>query len=276
MEARKEAKDLSNLTPKEARQLFRTQQYTKHTSNICNGYLQANVVIIPKEQAKAFAEFCKLNSKPAPLLEMLSPGNPFTSKIADRADIRRDLPKYRVWRADGTYEEVLDISKYWTDDLVTFFLGCSFSFEDALQQAGISLRHIESNRNVSMYKTNVPTKNVGGFGEFLVVSMRPIPKNRVEDAYRITAPFEKAHGAPVCVGDGKDIGITDIQKPDYGDAVEVRQDEVPVYWACGITTHVAVQKALKEGVVTRVITHAPGHMFIADLKSDSEFVRSKL
>eukprot|EP00484_Ammonia_sp_Unknown_P022988 CAMPEP_0197038194 /NCGR_PEP_ID=MMETSP1384-20130603/15171_1 /TAXON_ID=29189 /ORGANISM="Ammonia sp." /LENGTH=304 /DNA_ID=CAMNT_0042468591 /DNA_START=10 /DNA_END=924 /DNA_ORIENTATION=- len=260
---------LSNVQPSEARRVFASQQYKSSTNGCCDGYLQLNVVIMDKKYAPHFQTFCELNPQPAPLLEVLEPGNPFTSRLANKADIRSCLPKYRIHGSDGTYEECHDITQHWTKDMVTFLLGCSFSFEKALQHNGIAMRHIDDNLNVPMYDTNIVTNNVRSFGKHLVVSMRPIKKHQILTAYKVTQPFLTAHSAPIHFGYPQGIGITNINKPEYGDAVRIADDELPVFWACGVTTQVAVQNALKSGMVKQVITHSPGHMFISDVKIDA-------
>ena len=256
---------LSNVKPAEARKLFSQQQYKSPTNGCCDGYLQANVVIIEKRHASDFLQFCKLNSRPAPLLEVLSAGNPYTSILADRADIRSCLPKYRIHSSDGKMKEVLDIKQYWNESMVSFFLGCSFSFEKALLDHGIGMKHIALQKNVPMFDTHIRTNNVKGFGRHMVVSMRPIKTSQILATYKITEPLLNAHGSPVHFGHPKGIGISDINKPEYGDAVPIAHDELPVFWACGVTTQVAVKNALEMGIVEQVITHAPGHMFISDL-----------
>eukprot|EP01083_Nonionella_stella_P028289 77913_1 len=261
---------LSKANPKKARRIFGNQQYTACTNGCCDGYTQANVVILDKKYASDFRRFCELNSRPAPLLEELQPGNPFTSVLAHNADIRCCLPKYRIHKKDGSFEEVYDINKYWSDDLVTFFLGCSFSFEKALQNNGIKMRHIELKRNVPMFDTNIATNNVNGFGKHLVVSMRPIKKTQIHCAYKITNQLLHVHGSPIHFGNPQLIGIKDINNTDYGDSVPIKEDELPVFWACGVTTQVAVQNALKLNIMEQVITHSPGHMFISDCKVDDD------
>lgn len=256
---------LSSATPAEARNVFAQQRYESATNGCCDGYLQANVVILEKRHASDFLRFCTLNSRPAPLLEMLSPGNPYTSILAHKADIRSVLPKYRIHSRDGSFKEVLDINEHWNESMVTFLLGCSFSFEKALVDGGIGMRHIELGRNVPMFDTDIQTNNVKGFGRHMVVSMRTIKKSQIRAAYKITEPLRNAHGSPVHFGHPERIGIRDINEPEYGDAVPIGKGELPVFWACGVTTQVAVRNALEKGIVEQVITHAPGHMFISDL-----------
>jgi len=256
---------LANVHPQRVRRYISNGEYTNSTNGCCNGYLQANVVVLKSEFAADFKEFCALNHRPAPLLEILNPGNPFTSVLANGADIRSTLPKYRIYRSDGSFTETTDITKQWSSDFVTFFLGCSFSFEDALKREGITMRHIAMNRNVPMYDTNIRTNNVGGFGRHMVVSMRPIKRTQILKAYQITEPWMNAHGSPIYFGPPQGIGIGDINDPQYGDAVPIKEDELPVFWPCGVTTQVAVRNALKKGIIDSVITHSPGHMFISDL-----------
>ena len=163
-------------------------------------------------------------------------------------------------------EEVTDISDHWREDLVTVALGCSFTFENALIRHGIPVRHIESGRNVPMYRSSIRLADAGIFGGTMVVTMRPIPEEQVEDAYRISGRYPQAHGAPIAKGDPAKIGIQDLAQPEWGEAVEIRAGEVPVYWACGVTP----QNVLLEAGVPLCITHSPGHMLIADVAEDAE------
>jgi len=197
-----------------------------------------------------------------------------TRRLAVGADLRTDLPLYHVHLADGTIEEVPDVRCWWRDDLVAMLLGCSFSFEEALTRAGLPPRHVTEGGNVPMYRTSRETTPVGPFGGKLVVSMRPVPAERVSEAYEATAPFEQVHGAPIHHGDPSALGIADLARPDWGDAVTVGEDEVPVFWACGVTSQVALEAALRSGRVDLAITHAPGHMFIADVLN-ADFARGE-
>jgi len=253
------------MPPAQARHLFREARYAGPTAGISLGRVQANLVILPHDAANHFEAYCRANPRSCPLLERLQPGNPVTRRLASGADLRTDLPRYRSYGPGGSFEEALDVRRHWRSDRVAFLLGCSFTFEEALSQAGLVPRHIEENVNVPMYRTNRPTERVGPFGGPLVVSMRPIPRDRVADAYEITRPFERTHGAPVAHGDPATIGIRDLRRPEWGDPVTIRDDEVPVFWACGVTSQVAVMEALKSGALRHVLTHAPGHMFVADL-----------
>jgi len=206
------------------------------------------------------------------LLEVLHAGDPYPKIIAKGADVRTDLPLY-IRHTSTSAEEVQDITPYWSDEAVTFFLGCSFSFEQALQDAGIRLRHVDERKNVAMYDTSQDTNAVGDFSGKLVVSMRPIDKHRVEEAYQLSDQFPKAHGGPVADGDKSLLGIKDLDHPQYGDSVDILDNETPVYWACGMTSQVAVKSALEKGLPW-AITHSPGQMFISDLKVGEEIGKS--
>lgn len=238
----------------------RTQDLTSQTSSACPGFVQANVTILPREYAYDFLVFCQRNPKPCPLLEILDPGTYLTSIMAQNADIRSDIPKYTILRDGVKSEEVLDISSYWREDLVTFLLGCSYSFEEALIREGIPVRHIEQNKNVPMYVTSILCRSSGVFSGPLVVSMRPIPKDMVNKAIEITSKFPRVHGAPVHIGNPEEIGIKDINSVDFGDAVSIYEDEVPVFWACGVTP----MKACMDSGISFAITHSPGHMLVLD------------
>lgn len=232
------------------------------TAGVAPGYVQANLVILPRAQAFDFLLFCQRNPKPCPLIEVMEPGVAEPVITAPGADIRTDLPRYRVFRDGALVKEVDDILEEWRDDLVTFLLGCSFTFETALLDAGISLRHIEQEKNVSMYVTTLGTRSAGQFAGPTVVSMRPIPQEKVVRVVQVTSRFPDVHGAPVHIGDPGRIGIQDLSRPDYGDIVELKEGEVPVFWACGVTPQaVAVQSK-----PPLMITHAPGNMFITDLR----------
>lgn len=250
----------SHLTPAQARAAMARGEISGHTSALCPGHAQANLVILPADWAEEFGLFCERNPKPCPLLERLKPGDPFTSFLAAKADVRDTLPRYRVWEHGVLREEPTDIHGLWRGDLVSFFLGCSFSFDLALRQAGVPVRHLEQGRNVPMYRTNRPNQPAGRLGGPLVVSMRPMAAELVDKAVEISGRFERTHGAPVYWGDPAGIGIGDINRPDFGEAVDLRPGEVPVFWACGVTP----QAALMEAKPPLAITHAPGCMFIAD------------
>lgn len=229
------------------------------------GYAQANLVILPKDYAFDFLLFCQRNPKPCPLLEVLEPGRYRTERLSLDGDIRTDLPRYLVYREGRVTSTEKEIRHLWRDDLVSFLLGCSFSFEEALLRAGVPLRHLEEGKNVPMYITNLPCKPAGLFRGPLVVSMRPLPPESVMRAIEITSRYASVHGAPFHVGAPSAIGIEDLNRPDFGDAVTVREGEIPVFWACGVTPQAALVEARPE----LCITHAPGHMFISDVTNEA-------
>jgi uncharacterized protein YcsI (UPF0317 family) len=251
----------SSSTAQSARDAIRRGEWTAHTSGLANGYVQGNVVILPEALAGDFLRFCQRNPKPCPLLAVGEPGQAKLPNLGGDIDICTDVPQYRVWRDGVLVDEPCDISALWRKDLVTFVLGCSFSFEQALTDAGLSMRHVQQNRNVAMFRTNIATHAAGVFSGPLVVSMRPFKAVDAIRAIQITSRFPDVHGAPVHMGDPMQIGIADLSKPDYGDAVEVLHDEIPVFWACGVTPQAAIAQARPEFC----ITHAPGAMLITDL-----------
>ena len=253
-------------TPAELRTLIRNGELSRPTAGMAPGHVQANLAILPKDLAFDFLLFCQRNPKPCPLLEVMEAGSPEPIQMAPGADIRSDISSYRIYRYGELTDEVDDISEFWSDDLVSFLLGCSFSFEAALMDAGIPLRHIDRGTNVSMYITNIPTTPAGEFSGPMVVSMRPVPRDKVVRAVQVTTRFPAVHGAPIHIGEPEAIGIRDITKPDLGDAVEVLKDEVPVFWACGVTP----QAVAMNSKPPLMITHSPGHMFITDQK-DTDF-----
>ena len=240
---------------------IRRGDWAAHTSGLADDHVQGNVVILPKQQADDFLLYCQRNPKPCPLLAVSGVGDPRLPSLGADIDIRSDLPRYRVWRDGALTDQPTDITALWRDDLVTFVIGCSFSFEQALMQAGMKLRHVEQARNVSMYRTNMATAAAGVFHGPMVVSMRPLKAADAIRAVQITSRFPAVHGAPVHIGDPSLIGIEDLSRPDYGDAVDVRPDELPVFWACGVTPQAAIARARP----AFCITHAPGSMLITDL-----------
>ncbi|WP_264739328.1 putative hydro-lyase [Cytobacillus firmus] len=254
----------SQLNPDEARNLIRVQNWDKPTAGMANGYIQANLAILPKELAFEFLLFCQRNPKSCPIIDVTEPGSPVPMLSAPNADIRTDLPKYRVYKNGELAEELSDITSYWNDDMVAFLIGCSFTFEDALLKNNIPIRHIEENRNVPMYKSNIGCVGAGRFEGPMVVSMRPMTEKEAIRAVQVTSRFPSVHGAPVHIGNPEAIGINNIQRPDFGDPVTIKDGEVPVFWACGVTPQ-AVAMHVKPEIM---ITHAPGHMFITDLKNE--------
>ncbi|RDW20004.1 putative hydro-lyase [Oceanobacillus arenosus] len=251
-------------TAKDVRDSIRTGEWTKPTAGLAPGYTQANLVILPKKYAYDFLLFCIRNPKTCPLIEVTDVGSPEPKGTAQGADLRTDIPKYRIFRDGELVDEVTDITEYWQDDLVSFLIGCSFTFEKPLLDNGIPIRYIEEGRNVSMYSTNIPCASAGVFSGPMVVSMRPMTPAEAIRATQITSRFPSVHGAPVHIGDPAAIGIKDINKPDFGDAVTIRGGEVPVFWGCGVTPQAAVMASKPEFV----ITHAPGHMFITDVRDE--------
>ena len=252
---------LKGDTGRDARRRIRTGGHRTPTANVAPGYVQGNLAILPKELAADFARFCALNPKPCPLLAQSEPGDWRLPPLGEDLDIRTDIPLYRVWRKGELIEEVRDLKKLWRDDLVSFVLGCSFSFEEALIENGLELRHMTCNSNVPMFRTNIECKRAGPFHGPMVVSMRPFKPADAIRAVQVTTRFPSVHGAPVHLGKPELIGIKDIAKPDYGDAVPVRDDELPVFWACGVTPQSVVATVKPEFC----ITHAPGYMLVTDL-----------
>ena len=245
----------------EARQAIRRGEWVRHTSGLAPRNAQGNLVILPENLATDFLRFCQRNPKPCPLLAVSEPGDPFLPTLGRDVDIRSDVPLYRVWRNGKMVEEVTDIASLWRSDLVSFLLGCSFSFEHALIDAGIPLRHVAQGRNVAMYRTSIQTVPAGPFHGPMVVSMRPMTAADAIRAVQITARVPAVHGAPVHLGDPALIGIADVSKPDFGDPVDILPGELPVFWACGVTPQAVVMAAAPEFC----ITHAPGYMLITDL-----------
>jgi uncharacterized protein YcsI (UPF0317 family) len=222
--------------------------------------VQGNLVVLPNDVARDFTRFCQRNPKPCPVIGVTKPGVPNVPELGADLDLRTDLPRYRVWRNGELAEEISDIGHLWRDDLVGFVLGCSFTFEEALTAAGIPLKHLAAGTNVAMYRTDIACEPAGPFAGPLVVSMRPLTPAGAERAIEITARFPAAHGAPVHVGNPEEIGISNISTPDYGDSVEIAPDELPVFWACGVTPQAAIATAR----IPFAITHAPGCMLVTD------------
>ncbi|MGE5841738.1 MAG: putative hydro-lyase [Deltaproteobacteria bacterium] len=247
----------------ELRQLIRAGKWTQPTTGLVPGFVQANLVILPRGQAFHFLLFCVRNPKPCPILDVLEPGQVEPS-IAGSADLRTDLPKYRIYEKDVLKKEVEEVKEYFHEGMVSFLLGCSFSFESAMLASGLPIRNIEEGKNVSMYITNRRCVTAGPFSSPLVVSMRPLTPQQAVRATQVTTRFHLTHGAPVHFGAPEGLGIKDLDRPDFGDPVTIRQGEIPVFWACGVTSALAATSAK----LPLVITHAPGHMFVSDLKDE--------
>ena len=234
-----------------------------HTSSLAPGFVQGNLAILPAALAGDFLRFCQRNPKPCPVLGISEPGSPRLPELGHDLDLRTDLPRYRVWRQGELVEEPTSIGHVWRDDLVAFVLGCSFTFEHALMEDGIRLRHVEQGRNVAMWRTSIACAPAGPFAGPMVVSMRPLAPADAIRAIQITTRFPGVHGAPVHLGHPHLIGIKDLSRPDYGDAVEVGDDEIPVFWACGVTPQAVIAAAKPDFA----ITHAPGAMLVTDLRN---------
>lgn len=258
--------DLVASSAAEVRAAIRSGAYNGHTAGLVAGKLQCNLAILPEQFALDFLRFCQRNPKPCPLVGVGDSGDPSLATLGHDIDIRTDVSRYRVFRGGTLDAEISDITDVWSDDLVTVALGCSFTFENALLRNGIPVRHIETGQNVPMYRSNIDLVPAGPFGGKMVVTMRPIPENQVAQTQSISSRYPQAHGAPIAVGDPSQIGISDLSNPDWGDAVEIHPNEVPVYWACGVTP----QNVLLDAGLPICITHSPGHMLIADVAEDAE------
>lgn len=255
--------DIAGLSPQEFRLLCRGGEFDGSSSGAARGHVQANLMILPREAAFDFLLFCQRNPKPCPIVEVLEPGQ-FEPLCAPGADLRTDLSGYRIYENGVLTREVADIAGFWRDDLVSFLIGCSFSFESALIEGGIPLRHVEQGINVAMYKTNMPCRPAGRFQGNMVVSMRPVKSRDITRAVEISGRFPQVHGAPVHIGHPEAIGIADLGKPDFGDPVALRDDELPVFWACGVTPQYVAQQSK----LPFCISHSPGKMLVTDFRNE--------
>lgn len=253
------------LLPREARQRFAAGLVTP-TSGWCAGWTQANLIALPADLAFDFLLFAQRNPSPCPVLDVFEPGE-VSGALLD-GDIRTDVPAYRVYERGRLVEEPTDVTHWWREDLVTFLIGCSFTFEHPLQRAGVPVRHLDAGRNVPMYVTSTPCRATQRLAGPLVVSMRPLPAAQVADAVRITARYPGVHGAPVHVGDPAALGIADLDTPDFGDPPDLRPGDLPVFWACGVTPQAMVMATRPE----LAICHAPGHMLITDARDEDYLV----
>ena len=252
---------LDNATGAELRTAVRGG-YTGLTSGLAAGYAQTNVVILPADFADEFSAYCQANPDPCPLVTQTTPGEYEVRDLAPGSDLRIDVPRYRVFR-DGVagQDEPTEIGDLWRDDFVTFLIGCSFTFEKTLRDAGHRIRHIDLGRNVPMFRTNIESVAAGRFSGPVVVTMRPFPDEDIDRVVKITEAFGDMHGAPLHIGDPEAIGITDLAHPDFGDGVPVEEGETPMFWGCGLTAQVAMAAARPE----IAITHSPGRLFVTDL-----------
>jgi uncharacterized protein YcsI (UPF0317 family) len=255
--------ELDRRDPRSVRQAVRAGTHTGHTAGLAPGYVQGNLCILPRAYAADFLSFCQRNPRPCPLLGASEPGDPYLPELGSDLDIRTDVPGYRVFRDGELDAELADIRALWRQDLVAFVLGCSFSFEEALLEAGLPLRHIAEGRNVPMYRTSIDTVPAGAFRGKLVVSMRPFRPADAIRAIQVTSRFPRVHGAPVHLGRPELIGIEDLERPWVGDRTEVKADELPLFWACGVTP----QSVVREARPPLCITHVPGHMVVTDLRN---------
>ena len=254
--------DPRRATGADVRRLARLGELTGPTPGLALGYVQANLVVVPRDLAFDFLLFCQRNPKPCPLLDVTEPGSAEPRLVAPGADLRDDLPRYRVYRHGELVDEPTSLRAWWRDDLVGFLLGCSFTFESALLQAGVPVRHLEQNCNVPMFRTSIACRPAGVFHGPMVVSMRPLTPSQAITATRVCGRFPRAHGVPVHFGEPAAIGIKDVHKPDFGDPVAIHAGEVPVFWACGVTPQAVAMQARPPFL----ITHKPGHMFVTDLR----------
>jgi uncharacterized protein YcsI (UPF0317 family) len=249
--------------PAALREAIRSGAHSGNTSGLAAGFVQCNIVILPAAWANDFLRFCQLNPRPCPLIATANSPGDFTLPLLGDIDIRTDVPKYRVFRGGEFVEETSDITALWQEDLVSFALGCSFSFEEALLADGLEVRNVTEGVNVPMYRTSIDCKPAGPFRGKMVVSMRPFKAADAIRAIQICTRFPAVHGAPVHLGDPVQIGIGNLLKPDYGDPVSIANDELPVFWACGVTPQVALEAAQPPFA----ITHAPGCMLVTDLRN---------
>jgi uncharacterized protein YcsI (UPF0317 family) len=252
-----------DLDPARLRERIRSGEFASPTTGIAKGYVQANLVMLPQAWAFHFLLFCSRNPKPCPILDVLEPGE-MAPHIAPGADLRTDLPLYRIYEEGKLKAEVRDVVDRFRPDMVSFLIGCSFSFENAMLAAGLPIRNLEEGKNVSMYVTNRECRPAGPFSAPLVVSMRPLTPEQAVRAVQVTTRFHITHGAPVHLGSPEEIGIIDLGRPEFGDPVTIRPGEIPVFWACGVTSALAATSS----PLPLVITHSPGHMFVSDIKDE--------
>ncbi|WP_417811503.1 putative hydro-lyase [Thalassospira alkalitolerans] len=255
----------STISPLALRQEIRSGKHRGTTTGYASGYLQGNLAILPASYADEFLKFCARNPKSCPLIGMSEPGSPFIPELGADLDIRTDVSGYRVFRGTEDFESATDLNAVWRDDLVTFVLGCSFSFEAAITRSGVPLRHMDANRNVPMYVTNIETTPAGRFHGPLVVSMRSFKPSDAIRAILYSDRYRLAHGAPVHIGDPAGIGISDLMKPDFGDEPVVGEGDIPVFWACGVTPQMAIRNVLPD----LAITHEPGLMLVTDVLAEA-------
>ncbi|MDR1018416.1 MAG: putative hydro-lyase [Lachnospiraceae bacterium] len=257
--------DLYNIKPSEFRKMVRSGEFTGQTSGVSAGYAQCNLAILPEKYAYDFLSFAQKNPKACPILEVGEVGKKALPFLGDGIDVATDIPRYRIYENGVLTGEYTDVSKFWRDDFVSFLIGCSFSFESALLEAEVPVRQIEEGKNVPMYDTNIPCASAGVFHGNMVVSMRPMTPDMAIKAAIVTSEMPRVHGAPIWFGDPEKIGISDINSPNYGEAVTIKEGEVPVFWPCGVTPQNVIMATKPE----ICITHSPGHMLVTDVKNVS-------
>ena len=251
---------MKDLNLEEARARIRDGEYAGTTGGIARGYVQTNLVVLPEDYAFDFLKFCVRNPKPCPILEVTDAGSPTPPVMAPDADLRTDVPKYRVYEGGELVDEPTDIEFYWEDGLVSFLIGCSFTFETALLEAGLSIAHQNQGRNVPMYVTNRECTPSGPFSGPMVVSMRPYKPEEIPMAVSASGRYPTMHGAPVHVGSPESLGVKDLDEPEFGESISMDEDQTPVFWACGVTPQAVAMSARPP----LMITHSPGHMFVTD------------
>lgn len=256
----------SLMSAEDARRMIRSGEYSGGTAELCHGRLQGNLVILESDWAADFARFCLANPEPCPVVGLSEPGDPRIPILGSDLDIRTDIPRYMIYRDGVLVAETGSLEALWTTESVAFILGCSYTFELAMLEAGLPVRHIEEGKTVPMFKSSIETTKSDRFSGPTVVSMRPMLPEQAEKAAQLTQGFAHAHGAPVHIGDGAQIGINDLSKPDWGDAVTMKTGEIPVFWCCGVTPQAAIERARPP----LCIAHKPGHMLISDLHSGEE------
>ncbi|CZR63693.1 probable protein ycsI [Phialocephala subalpina] len=278
------------LTGASVRKASRNGSHRTATAGLAPTYLQANLIILPSRYATDFRLLCARNPVPCPLLAESKASGSWDAvkswvlglsgdEIISRFDVRRDAPKYMVYRESKLVKiQCDDILSEWSEDHIAFFIGCSFSFESALANAGLPLRHSVLRRNVPMYRTQIPLCPAGVFtsGTY-VVSMRPYRRSEIEAVRNVTRPFMATHGEPLAWGweAVQQLGIKDIDQPEWGDAPLTldgrplgqcergEDEEIPVFWGCGVTPQEAVMRAGLQGTI---MAHAPGHMLVLDCR----------
>lgn len=252
--------NVKDLSPKELRAEVRRGGYDGPTSGLARGHVQTNLVVLPEDYAFDFLKFCVRNPKPCPVLEVTDAGSPTPAVMAPDADLRTDVPKYRVYEKGELVDEPPDVRDYWKDDLVSFLIGCSFTFEAALLDAGLRIAHQDQNRNVPMYVTGRECISSGPFSGPMVVSMRPYLPEEIPAAVTASGRYPTMHGAPVHVGDPEALGVENLDEPEFGESISIGEGGVPVFWACGVTPQAVATSARPPFM----IAHSPGHMFVTD------------